>query len=115
MTCSAGAAPTVTRLDLNGYHHHGFHPGLKADIGALAPLVLLAYLDLSYTGVTGDVKGLVPLVQLTVLYLSGTKVAGEAASLAPLVRLTSLWLWNTAVTGCAAFCAASHFPRRCDC
>jgi hypothetical protein len=105
VTCSGGAAPAVTELDL--FDGSGKFNNVAGQIGTLAPLAAdLTRLDLHITDAAGDVAGLAPLVKLTVLDLGNTKVTGEAAALAPLSRLTYLGLYRTVVAGCAAFCGA---------
>ena len=109
VTCSGGAAPAVTELDLDDDHVAG-------QIGTLALLAVdLTYLNLDFTAATGDVKGLAPLVKLTALGLADTKVTGQAAAMAPLSRLTALLLDGTAVAGCGGFCGAGGpFHTNCD-
>jgi hypothetical protein len=114
VSCSGGVAPAVTKLVLHG-GGSGKFDGVVGDVGALAPLTRLAYLDLTDTNVAGDVRGLAPLTQLTELKLANTKVSGQAATLAPLTKLTLVTFGDTAVVGSRPFCAASGpFHARCD-
>jgi hypothetical protein len=115
VTCSGGAAPAVTGLDLYG-GNSGKFAHVAGQIGTLVPLATdLTWLNLDGTDAAGDVAGLAPLVKLTFLSLEYTKVTGEAAALAPLSRLTYLSLYGTAVAGCDAFCGAGGpFHSHCD-
>jgi hypothetical protein len=115
VTCSGGAAPAVTMLEL--YGNSGKFGHVAGQIGTLAPLAAdLTRLVLEGPDATGDVAGLAPLVELTHLILHNTKkVTGRAAALAPLSRLTFLDLEYTAVTGCDDFCGAGGpFHSHCD-
>jgi hypothetical protein len=99
VTCSSGAAPAVTTLNLGVNDGPSRFKTVAGNVGALAPLAQLTYLSLGDTKVAGDVQGMAPLGQLSYLDLGWTEVAGDIKGLAPLVQLMTAGLQNTKVAG----------------
>ena len=72
---------------------------VTGDIGDLAGMTGMQYLNLSSTAVTGDIGDLAGMTGMQQLYLSSTAVSGDIGDLAGLTGLRYLFLSSTAVSG----------------
>jgi hypothetical protein len=71
---------------------------LTGDIGDLAGMTGMQYLNLSLTAVTGDIGDLAGMTGMRYLYLSLTAVTGDIGDLAGMTGMRQLNLYSTAVT-----------------